>query len=151
MIILNFLLKRLLCTLRNSMKSLLALMYLTSFVQFIWMVVIRFIRQGRICSGDYKEYIRDEQDPSKRNEKYDGYFMEKEGDFFWWYTVLILGLIVFLSMTFYLGVWAFNSYTKKYINEPLIKKAGDVQYYIDYSKKEGKKAYTEYNKFYEDN
>lgn len=149
-IVLYFILKRIFCTPRNTPKSLLALLYLASFVQFVWLTVIRFIQQGRVCSGDYKGYVYDPADKTKRTEKYDGYFLEVEGRFFWWYSVSIISLIGFVAFMGCFGVWAFSKWTARIVDYPLIQRIEDTEYYTNYTKKEAKKAYKGYQDYYQE-
>ena len=57
--------------------------------QFIMLLVIRFSQSGRVCSGDYIDFIGLQQNGTP---PYSNYYMIEQGEFLRWYSTICLSL-----------------------------------------------------------
>lgn len=117
-ILLYFLMKVSLCRRKNPYKWFFPLLHFSWVIQFVWMIVIRFMFQGRVCSGDYKEYSAASSDPKQRLN-YDGYFLEGTGSFFWWYVIILFSLFTGCSCCFMCMIWCHAQLTQNSIMAPM--------------------------------
>ena len=72
--------------------------YVSEIVLFTLLYMYRYSHVGKVCSGDYKYYVLGED--GNPNNSYDQYFLKSEGNFFYYYSMILIWLV---SIVFFLA------------------------------------------------
>lgn len=146
-----FFLKRPLCSASGRGRpcvGLLPLLFVASAVQFLWMIWMRYFSfPGRVCSGDYKSYLRDEN--GERDRQYDDYYLRRLGKFFALYPEITLGPVA----SFFVGgmalLWLRARLGARGINKPLNFEE-KKQMWMQYAREQAEEAFEEKKKEFDE-
>ena len=90
------------------------LLHCASLTQFLLLLCARFSHSGRVCSGDFREYIlgvggRREDGRGRYDDRFDKYFLDSAGNFFYYYSIfclsaVLVGLCCLVALGYSVGV-----------------------------------------------
>lgn len=149
--ILYFMMKRICFDPRNSPKCLLYCMYGASLVQFIWMIIARSSHPGRVCSGDFDEFLSQSREKTFQGGQFDDYYHKSEGYFFFAYIITMLVLTLSLFVIIPIFSLIFYKLKNKSIDRPIVWAAHNSSNLLSWSKKEGRKIWVEVKEKAEEN
>ena len=98
--------------------------------QFVLLVLKRYSHTGSVCSGDYKDYVYAASNSTLIDNKYEQFFLDSEGSFFFWFSFLIfliVGLVVGVGTLVMAGTMIFGAIESLGNIEEFVKKMDSVQ------------------------
>ena len=150
-IIFYFLVKRICFDPRNSPKMILVFLYTASLVMFVWMMFARFSHPGRVCSGDFDDFLEQALEEKFVEGQFDQYYLREEGKFFFVYTILMLVLTLNCFVIIPFAMFVFYKLSNKSIDRPIVWAAYNSVELLSWSKKEGRKLWEDVKEKAEEN